>query len=411
MHTERRALSSFRAASRVLAASFLVASCLVSPNPPEPLSSDPSASALPPSTTSPNVVPTRGPTPVPGAQAIGARWEHVAIDKDWRPADIAGGPAGWVAGGSMRCREQGCGRSVAATWFSTDGFTWTGGPVPDGRQATIRTVATDGDRWFAAGSVAERVGDTFHWKALIWRSLNGRDWTLVGSIPHAPPEKGIWPIGELVAGPGGLILTWVDPGGPEKRTVYWSDNGESWLPVDKTSSDVPPPAWGETVVNGRFVIVANCGGCGTVWSSRNGRDWRLDATLSGDTAGLDVASDGRQVVVVIVDEQCADACHARILSSDDGRTGWTSAPQVLPAGDPLVTYAADTYIVTTNIWELDPRFGAQVFTSRDGLRWTEFVETAFRPRDCDARELEGTEDRVVMLGEGGCEGLWVSLAP
>ena len=368
-------------------------------------------------TTSPSDAPSKGPTTVPGAQGIGANWDLVAIDTDWRLADIARGPEGWVAGGSMRCREQGCGRSVAATWFSTDGFTWTGGPVPDGRQASIGTVATDGDRWFAAGSAAERFGGAFRWVAMIWRSPNGRDWTLVSSIPLGPPEKGAGPIGELAAGPGGVILTWVDPGDPELHTVYWSENGETWLPVDKSMFGLPPEgnlaAWEATVVDGRFVIVANCGGCGTVWSSRNGRDWSLDApTLSKDTAGLDVASDGRRVVVVIADEQCADACQVRILISDDGRTGWTPAPQVLPAGDPLVTYAADTYIMTIDIWDRDdPRFGAPVFTSPDGLRWTEFVETDFRSTDCYARELEGAEDRVVMFGGSGCEGLWVSLAP
>jgi hypothetical protein len=340
----------------------------------------------------------------------------VAIDKDWRLADIARGPEGWVAGGSMRCREQGCGRWVAATWFSTDGVTWTGGPVPDGRQASIGTVATDGDRWFAAGSVAERVEGVFRWVALIWRSPNGRAWTLVGSIPLGPPEKGAGPIGELAAGPGGVILTWVNPGEPELHTVYWSENGEIWQPVDKAMFGLPPDGvlapWGETVVDGRFVIVTNCGACGTVWSSRDGRDWRLDApTFSEDTAGLDVASDGRRVVVVIVDEQCAGACQVRILISDDGKTGWTPAPEVLPAGDPLVTYAADTYIVTTSIWDRDDPFGVHVFTSPDGLRWTEFAETDFRSTDCYARELEGAEDRVVMLGGGGCEGLWVSRAP
>ena len=351
---------------------------------------------------------------MPGGQAIGAQWEHVAIDKDWRPADIARGPDGWIAGGSMRCREPGCGRWVAATWFSTDGLTWTGGPVPDGRQASILTVATDGDQWFAAGSAAERVGGAFRWVALIWRSSNGRDWTLVSSIPLGPPEKGIGPIGELAAGPGGVILTWVNPGDPELVTIYRSENGETWLPVDKAMFGLPPDrglgVWGETVVDGRFVIVTNCDGCGTVWSSRDGLDWRLDATLGEESAGLDVASDGRRVVVI--DEQCADDCRVRILVSDDGRTGWTPAPQVLPVGDPLVTYAADTYIVTTSIEDRDdPRYGAQVFTSPDGQRWTEFVETDFRSGDCYARELEGAEDRVVMLGGSSCEGLWVSLVP
>lgn len=152
--------------------------------------------------------------------------------EDGAAADIARGPSGWVAGGYVKCPDPGCRGIVAAAWFSTDGITWTSGPVSDGRQASIGTVATDGDRWYAAGVASERDGDRFRVKALIWRSPNGREWKLVGSILLRPPEKGLGPIGELAAGPGGVILTWVDPGDPEQSTVYWSENGETWLPID-----------------------------------------------------------------------------------------------------------------------------------------------------------------------------------
>ncbi len=326
-------------------------------------------------------------------------------------ADIARGPGGWVAGGWARCREPGCGRFVAATWFSADLITWTGGPVALGRQSGIGTVATDGERWFAAGVGTERDGETFRQEALIWRSPNGREWTLVGSIPLAPPEEGIGPIGELAAGPGGVILSWVDPGDPERRTVYWSENGETWLPIDKANFGLPPDGylWVNTVevADGRFVMVLNCD-CGTVWSSSDGRNWRLDATL-GTNAGADVASDGRRVIVV--DEHCAEECELHIWISDEGRTGWTRAPQVLQVGEPRLTYAAGTFILTGEIDAGDDADrGVHVFTSSDGTSWTEF-ETDLRLRSCYAGALEGAPDRVVLLGVEECEGIWVSRAP
>src|SRR5687767_1452539 len=101
-HKETRVVSTLGALSRALAGAALVASCLASPSPSLPASSGAPASALPPSTASPNVTPSGGPTPVPGAQDIGAQWERVPTDMDWRLADIARGPEGWVVAGSMR---------------------------------------------------------------------------------------------------------------------------------------------------------------------------------------------------------------------------------------------------------------------------------------------------------------------
>jgi hypothetical protein len=389
---------------------LFIAACEVAPtaSPITRLPSTPPASAGP----LPIETPGRVPTPVPGAPEIGADWKLATLDKDWRFADIARGPDGWLAGGSMRCREPGCGRWVAATWFSADGFTWTGGPMPDGRHAGIGTVASDGDRWFAVGSVTERVGDTFRQEALIWRSSDARSWTLVGSIPLGVPEKGLGPIGELAAGPGGVILGWVDPGDDAGRAAYWSQNGESWQAIDKGTFGLPRDGYlwvnAVKVVDGRFVMHLNCE-CGTVWSSSDGRRWRLEATLGPD-GGADFASDGRRMV--IAGDQCEGECRIRVVTSADGRTDWRPMPAVFPAADPLVTYAAETFIVAGFIEPNDdPQQGAHIFTSADGRSWTELVEPDFRTGDCWATGLEGAEDRAMFLGRGACEGVWVSLAP
>jgi hypothetical protein len=85
---------------------------------------------------------------------------------------------------------------------------------------------------------------------------------------------------------------------------------------------------------------------------------------------------------------------------------------VLPFADPLATYAGDTFVATG--WTEPPDDvdqSSHIFTSSDGLSWTEFVPPPFRMNDCTPRALEGGDDRVVFLGRGGCEGLWVSLAP
>lgn len=397
---------------RALAGAFLVASCVVEPSPPP--------SAAPPTTdptASPTAVSSDFPTQVPGGQPIGADWQLVLAENRLSVTDLARGPDGWVAGGYARCRERGCGRWVAATWFSSDGITWTGGPIALGRHTIILTVASDGDRWFAAGIGNERPGEAFHQEVLIWRSPNGRDWAEVGSIPLDPPEKGIGPLGELVAGPGGVVLTYLDPADPEPLTAYWSEDGEAWLPIERAIFGVPNDGSlgffdAATVVDGRFVMASVCEECGTVWSSRNGRDWRLDATFDETARGLAVGSDGRRVVVVITVGDCATECEVEIWRSDDGRTGWERTPQVLPVGDPKVTYAGDSFILTGTIEDPDsPDEGAHVFTSPDGINWMEFVETDFEVSECYFEALEGTDDRAVLLGSDDCAGIWLSRAP
>ena len=398
---------------RALAGAVLVVSCVDAP------SAGPTSIAVVPSrspATSPSDGPSDGPTPVPGAQAIGADWELVHTFGKGSVADIARGPDGWVAGGTARCREQGCGRTVAATWFSTDGVTWTGGPIPVGRQSGIHSVATDGDRWFAAGYGSQGRGETFRQEALFWRSLDGREWEPVGSMPLDLPGKGIGPIGELAAGAGGVILTYFDPVDPEPLAVYWSESGEAWLPVDRAALDLPEdgsvPSWTATVANDRLVLLGACGDCGTVWSSRNGRDWTLDATLGENSTGLAIGSDGRRVVAVVVDEDCEAECRLGIWVSENGRTGWTPAPQLFHVSEPYVTFAGGRFILSASIEDNDdPGQGVHIYTSPDGLSWTEFVEPEFRIGECYTGGLEGAKDRVVFLGTNDCEGIWVSIAP
>lgn len=235
-------------------------------------------------------VPSDAPTDLPDPPPIGAAWELAATLDDGEVLDVARGPSGWVAGGWVRCPDAGCNGGAAAAWFSTDGLTWTGGPVSDGRGAAISTVATDGDRWFAAGVGTEGTGDTLRERAMVWRSTDGTEWRLASSISLGPPEKGLGPIRDLAAGPGGAILSWLDPGDadePERSTVYWSENGETWQPIDKTIFGLPPDGSlglsRTTVADGRFILVGSndSGPSGARATGATGRSMRASALPQG----------------------------------------------------------------------------------------------------------------------------------
>jgi uncharacterized protein YjbI with pentapeptide repeats len=101
-------------------------------------------------------------------------------------ADVAHGPAGYVAVGTVGtdCRFA-CpgGRSVA--WVSADGTSWEL-IEPDSFRGAVRVSVTDIE-FFAGNYVAvgkdERAGD--HWAVGVWSSPDGRSWERVATLESA----------------------------------------------------------------------------------------------------------------------------------------------------------------------------------------------------------------------------------
>lgn len=254
--------------------------------------------------------------PTPTAPPIGTHWEKATGLDHAAVSDVARGPSGWVAVGSI-CID--CRTPTPAAWFSMDGLSWTGGPISDDANGYGTSVATDGSSWFAAGESWDEGAGLL--RARIWRSADGKAWTLVHSIVMGGCPAGCPWIEEIVTGPGGTLLSWAHTVDRERSTAYWGEDGQRWTPLDKSSF------------------------------------------------------------------------------------GWTLAPQELHITHARVTFAANRFFVAGD------GGGPRLYTSPDGMTWTH-VSTGLPSQFCGAGALEGSVDRLLLVGdgEGDCSGIWVSRA-
>ncbi len=351
-------------------------------------------------------------TPAPTLAAtdpppLGAAWEAASGLGDADIFSLARGPLGWVAAGTT------CDDCAAGAWVSEDGLDWTGGAIPNDGTGTswVSSVAAHGSDWVAAGGRLEDHGSgPAVSRALIWRSEDGRTWSLVDTILLGRCRAGCPLIGAVAAGSSGVILSWVQTIDPDRSSVYCSRDGNDWIQTDRAVFGQRPGfgtfAFSAATVldDGRFVLVAHpCDGCGTVWTSTDGRDWSQDATLAPDPVWLDVATDGRRVVVV---ESC-EGCMTEVWTSPDGRTGWQRGPTELPIVSAHVTYAGGRFVVASQ------RFpnGVSIYTSPDGAAWTR-IDSDLGIGDCGVSALVGSEDRILVAAGEHCRpGVWVSRAP
>jgi hypothetical protein len=280
--------------------------------------------------------------------------------------------------------------------------------LPEGSAVDLSTVATDGSSWFVGGVEAADDGARTVLTAAVWRSSDGTTWRRGQSIQIGRCNEGCPWIDRLVAGPAGVVLTWAHAALDGRDTAYWSDGGNAWTPVDKSTFGSQTSGLGSTsgtVLSGRFVLVGtSCSGCGTVWSSADGRAWRLEAALdlpeSDYGVDVDVATDGRRLVVVA---GCGLGCPTTVWSSDDGRTGWTKAATTLDVGRPQVAFAGGRFVVIGRSAN-----GVRLFTSTEGTTWSQITDEDLPFRGCGARSLAGSPDRLILSGETDCGSIWLS---
>jgi len=197
---------------------------------------------------------------------------------------VAPGGPGQVAVGSWM-----------GAWYSSDGVTWERASVPpvppeiypgdDGStpQIYLTDVVDRGDRLVATGwGMLASDGNLDHPVVVVWTSRDGRSWTAVPVPADVFPQDSS--ISDITAGPGGFVAV-----------------GE--IPVGEVST----PA---------------------IWSSPDGREWRLQRPGPDGLQLSSVAAGDGGYVAVGTTMECATDCASReavVMTSVDGET-WVRVP-------------------------------------------------------------------------------------
>lgn len=179
----------------------------------------------------------------------------------------------------------------AATWFSSDGSTWSIGPdagslhASDGAVIRMRDVTETGDGWLAVGEEDEpcQIGCPLPIRAVIWTSADGIDWS------QAPADASLANAamtGVTRAGPGYVAVGQSSPM-PTPGVVWTSTDGRSWSRVADAPILHPPPdtdqtfgAFMQAVTIGREGTLVAVGSVGSqevasalAWWSTDGETW------------------------------------------------------------------------------------------------------------------------------------------
>ena len=232
----------------------------------------------------------------------GLVWEAVTLEGFAGPADIASiveVNGVLVAAGAYReAGNPSMGGFRAMTWRSEDGRTWTevGVPITEGADSFVADLDVSGDRLLAAGGSDDR--------AALWTSDDaGATWTAVSSGKFA----GVRPFTAVAAAGDEVVLGGTDADGP--AYLRSTDAGETWTraigPPPSEHAEEWAPVWAGggqffTVVSAYieswsdpavcYADLALCAGgsSASLYASDDGDSWsRVDSSGLGDDVELD----------------------------------------------------------------------------------------------------------------------------
>jgi hypothetical protein len=258
-------------------------------------------------------------------------------DATWRPEQLASGPSGIVAVGTIA--------GTLASWYSADGLAWTpspkGLPLPSlgDDTAYVGDVTPRGSGWLAVGRREPACNldcGSNPSRAYVWTSPDGLAWTRVADQASLK-GGGMAAVTSLV---NGLVAVGVASAHP---AVWASSDGAAWTrladdpalrEVASPNGTLPSAATGVAVVDVDTVVVVGsayaqdscapgvkaelCPGARAWWST-DGKTWTrapIDLPIDGQIFGVAPAPAGLLAVGP------SGACLGGIWSSTDG-TAWT----------------------------------------------------------------------------------------
>lgn len=296
-----------------------------------------------------------------------------------------------VAAMGAQGRQQvavGSANGFPAAWTSADGGrTWNraAGQAPSvlnrpGIQQ-LTSVAHGPEGWLAVGGTAGAGGITgaaggAAGHPVVIGSADGRSWSAADG--EAAFAGGGLTVAQAAAGRDGYVIVGsqrvAGPGG-QARTIaaaWWSAGLTDWHRANSVGGGQQMVA--VAAMADGFAAVGSDGQRPAVWTSADGRNWRmadLPLPAGATTAALEhVAAAGQTVVATGVAQTATGSVPYAARSGDGGRT-WTEARLPVPAGTAQVSAVAagrgftvaGTFGVTAGDRDV------VVWTSRNGLTW------------------------------------------
>ena len=266
----------------------------------------------------------------------------------------------------------------ATAWVSDDGERWVRHDLGAGDDSFALSVATDGSRFVAVGSVGS--------SAAAWLSTDGETWRRAPDGPELGDDAEVR-MSTVAAGPRGFVAGgWTGPlPGPVAARFWTSADGLAWRRVaddaGAAGSRVLSIASGPT----GLVAVGSKGSEGDVtgsvaWTSPDGAAWSLaedDAVLS--TAGFAAVAPADEGFVAVGSDLEQRAAMSWI--SPDGREWQPSPAQASLDNHGLKIRMTDVVadergLVAVGNYLFGTQYGnATSWTSDDGLAWTRAPES------------------------------------
>lgn len=212
----------------------------------------------------------------------GRTWERVTEAAPWLhsdlPMNVTFQNRMWLLGGWYNGRLPGHSASNEV-WVSGDGREWTRITDAAGWTPRLAGVAVEfQDRlWVLGGTENYYFGDSSSLKNDVWSSADGRTWELVKAeapwSPRAYHQAVVLGDRLYVMGGGNYV-----PEHHAKNDVWSTTDGREWR-LETDSAPWSPRLWfSAAVYRGRMWVLGGwseaTGNVGDVWHSANGKDWQ-----------------------------------------------------------------------------------------------------------------------------------------
>jgi hypothetical protein len=391
----------------IAAAMTIVGGCSTTPiASPTATPTPPAARTLAPVTASPTLAP---PSAEPTTPPIGDHWERIELPgSDAAPQAAVNGEPGMVIVGSTCAvvTTTDCPQSNAAAWY-WDGDAWRASTVPGAESAVMTDVAYNGT-YVAAGMRYESAPRLPIITGLFWRSEDGREWSLAGTLDLGLCNEGCPSLRQLVISESVYVLGFAnDPDAPLGGPFSSSDL-KTWHRIDSSrlgaAKDEGVSVAAMTVADSAIVLVTGADdGHARAYKSNDGIAWTRIGGLDVDVYGASLITDGDRLVLA------GEVCPGGRCATEVWVTGSNAA--FVPAGPPFdvvephLAFTGGGFVLV-GMEAGNPR----VFSATDPFSWTRRNQDSLPLAQCHLGALASGPSMVILMatGEGSCGGAWLS---